>query len=162
MTNKVPEQVRCPSCHGDGADGLGYKCSKCGGKGTVPASPGSDEAIKQGCTCAVMDNNYGRGFILHGKTEFWITEGCPLHSPASKSEPASHERYICPESKRHCIFADMIRQEGWDACERFYKPMMLTKEEAEPFLEAFRDTNSIVTKCAWVKLKKQSELEVSK
>ena len=43
-------------------------------------NPGSDEAIKQGCTCPVLDNAHGRG-IMGGGEElgFWITAGCPLH-----------------------------------------------------------------------------------
>jgi len=48
-------------------------------------NPGSVEAHKQGCTCATMDNNYGRfpPFpAMNGEPEgWWITEGCPLHAP---------------------------------------------------------------------------------
>jgi hypothetical protein len=45
----------------------------------IPA-PGSDEAIRQGCLCPVMDNHHGRGFPI-GKyeTSFYIVERCPLH-----------------------------------------------------------------------------------
>jgi hypothetical protein len=47
-------------------------------------NPGSDEAIKKGCTCAIMDNAYGRGaWGTQDKAEeeklFWINGGCPLH-----------------------------------------------------------------------------------
>jgi hypothetical protein len=38
-------------------------------------NPGSPEAIKQGCTCPVLDNEFGRG-----SGPFWITDGCPLHN----------------------------------------------------------------------------------
>ena len=41
--------------------------------------PGSDEAIRQGCLCPVIDNHFGRGFPHKGQTSFWITESCPLH-----------------------------------------------------------------------------------
>lgn len=51
---------------------------------TVP-NPGSDEAIAEGCICAVLDNARGRG-----DGPFWITEGCPLHQPQTKSE-ATHD-----------------------------------------------------------------------
>lgn len=41
--------------------------------------PGSEEAIKMGCACPVLDNHHGQGFTMNGKTCFWITEGCPIH-----------------------------------------------------------------------------------
>ena len=43
-------------------------------------NPGSPEAIKMGCTCAVIDNNYGHGFSF-GDSEpmFWIDGSCKLH-----------------------------------------------------------------------------------
>jgi hypothetical protein len=51
---------------------------------TDKPNPGSDEAINQGCICAVLDN-------FHGKTPpwapngWWITEGCPVHAPAKET-----------------------------------------------------------------------------
>jgi hypothetical protein len=39
-------------------------------------NPGSDEAIKQGCICPVMDNAHGRGL---GNDLFWINQKCPVH-----------------------------------------------------------------------------------
>jgi hypothetical protein len=42
-------------------------------------NPGSDAAVKQGCTCPVMDNGHGKGFLWDGASVFWINEGCPLH-----------------------------------------------------------------------------------
>lgn len=45
-------------------------------------NPGSDEAVAQGCTCAVMDNGHGEGcgqFDKDGEPLFWINSGCPLH-----------------------------------------------------------------------------------
>lgn len=42
-----------------------------------PASPGSPEAIKAGCTCPRMDNNNGAGF---GNGQFWIAGDCSVHS----------------------------------------------------------------------------------
>jgi len=41
-------------------------------------NPGSDRAIKQGCTCPVLDNNHGKGSEW-GKGRFWINADCPLH-----------------------------------------------------------------------------------
>lgn len=43
-------------------------------------NPGSKAAIKQGCTCAVLDNNHG-GFPPYPPDGWWITAGCPVHAP---------------------------------------------------------------------------------
>lgn len=43
--------------------------------------PGSDEAIKAGCTCPVLDNHHGKGITVNGTTVFWYAEDCPLHNP---------------------------------------------------------------------------------
>lgn len=41
-------------------------------------NPGSDEAVKQGCTCPVIDNGHGNPEL--GETRgFYYTVGCPLH-----------------------------------------------------------------------------------
>lgn len=42
-------------------------------------NPGSKDASAQGCTCPVMDNNHGLGFIVAGKRSFWMNDKCPLH-----------------------------------------------------------------------------------
>jgi len=39
-----------------------------------PPNPGSEEAIQKGCTCPVLDNDYGQG-----EGPFWVTAGCPIH-----------------------------------------------------------------------------------
>ena len=47
-------------------------------KGRVPMktpNPGSNEALDQGCTCAVLDNHHGN--MPDGN--YWITVNCPLH-----------------------------------------------------------------------------------
>lgn len=51
-------------------------------------NPGSNEAIEQGCTCPVLDNGRGRGYMggvkdKDGNTMFIMNDSCPLH----KSEP---------------------------------------------------------------------------
>ena len=44
---------------------------------------GSDEAVDLGCTCPVMDNEYGKGYMgMEGV--FVHTAGCPLHGEALK------------------------------------------------------------------------------
>jgi len=44
-------------------------------------NPGSKEAQDLGCTCPVLDNEYGEGAYIDktGEPVFWITSGCPLH-----------------------------------------------------------------------------------
>ena len=50
---------------------------------TTP-NPGSDEAIKRGCTCPVRDNARGKGYMCISGV-FWIDDDCPLHG--EKHEP---------------------------------------------------------------------------
>lgn len=51
---------------------------------TIP-NPGSDEAIEQGCSCPVLDNNHGEEAL--GDTRgFWITPGCPLHDIQTRKD----------------------------------------------------------------------------
>lgn len=47
-------------------------------------NPGSSEAKRQGCTCPVMDNANGLGYMggvksENGETVFVISGGCPIH-----------------------------------------------------------------------------------
>ena len=44
-------------------------------------NPGSTEAIHEGCTCPVLDNEYGRGFMGMGGGEgiFVYNCDCPYH-----------------------------------------------------------------------------------
>lgn len=49
-------------------------------------SPGSDEAVKQGCICPVLDNGHGRGYLggmkdANGNTLYVTVSDCPLHVP---------------------------------------------------------------------------------
>ena len=46
-------------------------------------NPGSDAAVKAGCTCAVMDNNHGK-WPPYPPDGWWITGGCPVHAPKAK------------------------------------------------------------------------------
>ena len=51
-------------------------------------NPGSDEAVRQGCTCPVLDNGHGRGARVNedGDVLFWFTSGCPVHGAAPELE----------------------------------------------------------------------------
>ena len=47
--------------------------------------PGSDAAIKAGCTCPIMDNNHGWGYWAEGV--YIYTLDCPVHTfPAIDEE----------------------------------------------------------------------------
>ena len=45
----------------------------------IPA-PGTAAALVAGCTCPVLDNNHGAGINRDSGTEYWVTEGCPVHT----------------------------------------------------------------------------------
>lgn len=56
-------------------------------------NPGSDDAVKSGCSCPIEDNDYGRGTWTDGNgiSEFWISSDCPLHGSETTdglTEPA--------------------------------------------------------------------------
>lgn len=53
-------------------------------------NPGSDRAQEQGCICAVLDNNHGRG--VGTPAQFWITEGCPIHAASEVPSETSGEQ----------------------------------------------------------------------
>lgn len=42
--------------------------------------PGSDEALELGCTCPVLDNAHGRGYMGVSGTYVYSAD-CPLHNP---------------------------------------------------------------------------------
>lgn len=47
-------------------------------------NPGSMDALRLGCQCPMVDNNYGQG--VKGETNkdgspvFWISSDCPVHT----------------------------------------------------------------------------------
>ena len=51
----------------------------------TPLNPGSDAAIARGCTCPVLDNGHGSGWLggtkdpETGETLFVINFNCPVH-----------------------------------------------------------------------------------
>ena len=48
-------------------------------------NPGTQEAIDKGCTCPVLDNEYGRGYMgVSGM--FVYTGGCPVHEFPKEKE----------------------------------------------------------------------------
>lgn len=51
------------------------------------ANPGSNLAKLDGCICPILDNNHGKGFVMDHERVFWITLGCPMHSPIEDTAP---------------------------------------------------------------------------
>ena len=64
-------------------------------------SPGTREAIKIGCLCPVMDNNYGAGIGKdeNGDPMFWYNADCPIHgallTDISPSDKPNQESERC-------------------------------------------------------------------
>ena len=60
--------------------------------------PGSHEAVEAGCTCPVIENNYGQGvsvspsanslLIQPRAVSFWYLTGCPMHGCPVIGKPA--------------------------------------------------------------------------
>ena len=46
---------------------------------TDKPNPGSKEAIEKGCTCPVLDNGHGKGYMGQ-KDVFVFNAECPLHN----------------------------------------------------------------------------------
>lgn len=58
------------------------------------ATPGSPEAVAKGCSCAIMDNAHGRGYMGQ-KNVFSINLDCRIHS----SSLTKKETRYCHECK---------------------------------------------------------------
>jgi hypothetical protein len=48
--------------------------------------PGSDEAVREGCRCPILDNARGAGWM--GTGEYWVNRDCPLHGK-KRTEPTT-------------------------------------------------------------------------
>ena len=53
-------------------------------------NPGTDEAIKAGCTCPVLDNNHGAGY-MGIKGVFVYSGNCPIHKPTEPTTCNSNQ-----------------------------------------------------------------------
>ncbi|KKN60099.1 hypothetical protein LCGC14_0535680 [marine sediment metagenome] len=71
--------------------------------------PGSDEAIKQGCRCPVMDNQVGVGGMFQRPV---IYLDCPVHGdkPAPLLTP---ERPTLTEDQFHRVWTEAVGREGY-------------------------------------------------
>jgi hypothetical protein len=62
-------------------------------------NPGSLKAREQGCTCAVMDNNYGADGGFDGLGNFWLSDSCPLHGTGVQPTEVARVR-VDPHSEK--------------------------------------------------------------
>ena len=56
-----------------------------------PPNPGSPEATQQGCTCPVLDNAHGAGWLcstswLRSNGLFMVRADCPLHGTEARAK----------------------------------------------------------------------------
>ena len=62
-------------------------------------NPGSKEAVKQGCTCAIWDNSYGKGIGGNGELNgWWINGACPLHGQQELLAEKAAEKAVDDEA----------------------------------------------------------------
>ena len=47
---------------------------------TDTPTPGSKAAVALGCTCPILDNCHGEGFMMRGERVFWHNGTCPIHT----------------------------------------------------------------------------------
>ena len=87
----------------------------------IVPNPGSDEAIKLGCTCPVLDNEYGKGFPIDGQTCFWYTSDCPVHS-SKKEDLSDSSAPIMLDNEAIQSLQKQLQQANEDA-ERLYKSL---------------------------------------
>lgn len=72
-------ELESPACTNCGWLGPEHRKKRTAGmeSATIVPNPGSDEAIRRGCVCPRMDNNYGQGY--RGGPGFAIAEECRMH-----------------------------------------------------------------------------------
>jgi hypothetical protein len=59
-------------------------------------NPGSAEAVVQGCTCPVLDNAHGLGYLGDGKLFGWVHNStCPLHGLDSQEQETQEMVTFC-------------------------------------------------------------------
>lgn len=76
-------------------------------------NPGSDAAIKLGCTCPVLDNGHGR----RTDGRFWIAADCPVHAVAYCAT-CGHELEAVRAGKWQCNWCEGGRFERLAQAER--------------------------------------------
>lgn len=58
---------------------------------TETPKPGSPEAVAMSCSCPILDNAHGKGYM--GQPGIYVyTEGCPVHDPAPNNKHLFEQR----------------------------------------------------------------------
>ena len=83
----TPEADLSPETPADTPAGEGLASPSC----SRPPNPGSDEAIKMGCLCPVLDNARGKGYMcIEGV--FVYREDCPIHCANAEDRHGAERR----------------------------------------------------------------------
>lgn len=68
-------------------------CSERGAQMSDKPKPGSPEAVAAGCTCPVIDNGHGRGYM--GQRGVYVMDGdCPMHDTHQRDHDTDAARAI--------------------------------------------------------------------
>ena len=86
--------------------------------------PGTEEAIKMGCICPVMDNEYGRGWMGQ-EGVFIFNMGCPVHAGDSVKEQIMSEQIKESRSKHPLT----NKQEAEEQTKKFMDSQPTNKEK---------------------------------
>jgi len=62
-------------------------------------NPGSNDAVRRGCTCPILDNSKGWGYFK--KDSFWITQNCPLHDKTDYNKNSNAVVNSCKHKRRN-------------------------------------------------------------
>ena len=57
--------------------------------GALP--PGSERALRQGCTCPPFENHFGRGTETFGAPTYLVRDTCPVHGDGDGATPRALE-----------------------------------------------------------------------
>lgn len=56
--------------------------------------PGSEEAVRAGCNCPILDNHYGMGMPTKDGPTYWISGSCPIHGDKATKHLADNQQDI--------------------------------------------------------------------
>jgi len=70
--------------------------------------PGSETAVRQGCTCPSTANNYGKGVSYQDRVIWYIDHNCPLHGSRPKLAIPTHKILALAESLSSRKIAEQV------------------------------------------------------
>jgi hypothetical protein len=73
-------------------------------------NPGSDQAVKLGCTCPRIDNCRGKGIMIEGVVQFWVSENCSLHG----TRRTSTKNPLAEDSEQAQTFVETLPKDEED------------------------------------------------